>query len=100
MYFIPFAPILASFSASDLRLHPVVGAVSPFSTWSSEIFHGQESPPDVDFALPEPTNRWRQEMMTNEMVVDVSQDWLLACDVQQGFMEMPCAASDSVDYSA
>ena len=39
-------------------------------------------------------------MMTNEMVVDVSQDWLLACDVQQGFMEMPCAASDSVDYSA
>jgi phosphoserine phosphatase RsbU/P len=100
MYFIRFAPILAGFSASDLRLHPVVGAVSLFSTWSSEIFHGQESPPEVDLGLPEPTNKWRQEMMTNEMVVDVSQDWLLACDVQQGFMEMPCAASDSVDYSA
>jgi hypothetical protein len=24
-------------------------------------------------------------MTTNEMVVDVSQDWVLACDVQQGF---------------
>ena len=39
--------------------------------------------------------------MTNyEMVVDVSQDWLLACDVQQGFMQAPCTASDSLDYSA
>ncbi len=28
-------------------------------------------------------------MTTNEMVVDVSQDWVLACDVQQGFMQTP-----------
>src|SRR5271163_4852520 len=39
-------------------------------------------------------------MATDEMVVDVSQDWLLACDVQQGFMQVPRMASDSWDYSA
>lgn len=39
-------------------------------------------------------------MTTEEMVVDVSQDWVLACDVQQGFMQAPCTASDSLDYSA
>ena len=39
-------------------------------------------------------------MTTEEMVVDVSQDWVLACDVQQGFMQAPCAVSDSFDYSA
>jgi sigma-B regulation protein RsbU (phosphoserine phosphatase) len=38
-------------------------------------------------------------MATEEMVVDVSQDWVLACDVQQGFMQAPCASSDSLDYS-
>jgi phosphoserine phosphatase RsbU/P len=39
-------------------------------------------------------------MTTNEMVVDVSQDWLLACDVQQGFMQAPGPVSNSFDYSA
>jgi phosphoserine phosphatase RsbU/P len=39
-------------------------------------------------------------MRTEDMVVDVSQDWVLACDVQQGFMQTPCAVSDSLDYSA
>ena len=39
-------------------------------------------------------------MTTDEMVVDVSQDWVLACDVQQGFMQAPYAATDSLDYSA
>jgi len=39
-------------------------------------------------------------MTTEEMVVDVSQDWVLACDVQQGFMQTPCTVSDSLDYSA
>jgi phosphoserine phosphatase RsbU/P len=39
-------------------------------------------------------------MMTDEMVVDVSQDWVLACDVQQGFMQAPCTVSDSLDYAA
>jgi hypothetical protein len=33
-------------------------------------------------------------MTTDEMVVDVSQDWVLACDVQQGFMQAPCTARD------
>jgi phosphoserine phosphatase RsbU/P len=39
-------------------------------------------------------------MTTDEMVVDVSQDWMLACDVQQGFMRVPRMASDFWDYSA
>lgn len=39
-------------------------------------------------------------MTTDEMVVDVSQDWVLACDVQQGFMQAPCTARDCLDYSA
>jgi sigma-B regulation protein RsbU (phosphoserine phosphatase) len=33
-------------------------------------------------------------------VVDVSQDWVLACDVQKGFMQAPCTVSNSFDYSA
>jgi phosphoserine phosphatase RsbU/P len=39
-------------------------------------------------------------MTTEEMVVDVSQDWVLACDVQQGFMQTPRTVSDFFDYSA
>jgi sigma-B regulation protein RsbU (phosphoserine phosphatase) len=39
-------------------------------------------------------------MTTEELVVDVSQDWVLACDVQQGFMQVPCTVSDSFDCSA
>jgi phosphoserine phosphatase RsbU/P len=42
----------------------------------------------------------RKEMTADEMVVDVSQDWMLACDVQQGFMQVPRMANDSWDYSA
>jgi sigma-B regulation protein RsbU (phosphoserine phosphatase) len=39
-------------------------------------------------------------MKTDQMVVDVSQDWILACDVQQAFMQVPYTASDSLDCSA
>jgi sigma-B regulation protein RsbU (phosphoserine phosphatase) len=39
-------------------------------------------------------------MTTEEMVVDVSRDWVLACDVQQGFMQALLTVRDSVDYSA
>jgi len=39
-------------------------------------------------------------MTTDEQVVDVSQDWVLACDVQQRFMQGLGRASNSVDYSA
>jgi sigma-B regulation protein RsbU (phosphoserine phosphatase) len=40
------------------------------------------------------------KMTTDDVVVDVSQDWVLACDVQQRFMHGPCRDTDSVDYSA
>ena len=39
-------------------------------------------------------------MTTDEVVVDVSQDWMLACDVQQGFMQGAGTANDFVDFSA
>ena len=39
-------------------------------------------------------------MTTDDVVVDVSQDWVLACDVQQRFMQGLGRTSDSVDYSA
>jgi sigma-B regulation protein RsbU (phosphoserine phosphatase) len=39
-------------------------------------------------------------MTTDDMVVDVSLDWVLACDVQQRFMQGLGRTSYSVDYSA
>jgi phosphoserine phosphatase RsbU/P len=39
-------------------------------------------------------------MTTDDMVLDVSLDWVLACDVQQRFMRGLGRTSDSVDYSA
>jgi phosphoserine phosphatase RsbU/P len=38
-------------------------------------------------------------MTTDEMLVDVSQDWVLACDVQQRFMRGLGRSSESVDCS-
>lgn len=38
-------------------------------------------------------------MTTDEMAVDVSLDWVLACDVQQRFMQGLGRSSDSADYS-
>jgi sigma-B regulation protein RsbU (phosphoserine phosphatase) len=39
-------------------------------------------------------------MTTDGAVIDVSQDWVLACHVQQRFMHSPGRETDSVDYSA
>jgi sigma-B regulation protein RsbU (phosphoserine phosphatase) len=39
-------------------------------------------------------------MTTDEAVVDVSEDWVLACDVQRRFMQGLGRTSDSADYSA
>ena len=39
-------------------------------------------------------------MTTSDMVVDVSQDWLLACSVQERFMREPALGNCQVDYSA
>jgi sigma-B regulation protein RsbU (phosphoserine phosphatase) len=39
-------------------------------------------------------------MTTDDAVVDVSQDWVLACDVQQRFMQGIGRTSDSLNYSA
>jgi len=37
-------------------------------------------------------------MTAEEVAVDVTQDWALACDVQQGFMQVPCTLGTSYDY--
>lgn len=39
-------------------------------------------------------------MTTDEQVVDVSQDWVLACDVQRRFMQGVGPTTHPVDYSA
>jgi phosphoserine phosphatase RsbU/P len=39
-------------------------------------------------------------MMTEDGVVDVSQDWLQACDIQGHFMRSPARNNGLVDYSA
>lgn len=39
-------------------------------------------------------------MTTDEMVVDVSQDWLQACSVQERFMRVPALNNCGVEYSA
>jgi phosphoserine phosphatase RsbU/P len=38
--------------------------------------------------------------MSDTMVVDVSQDWTAACDVQQGFMHHAVPAPDGIGYAA
>jgi phosphoserine phosphatase RsbU/P len=39
-------------------------------------------------------------MTTDAVIVDVSHDWAIACDVQQRFMQGPDRAIDTLDYSA
>jgi len=39
-------------------------------------------------------------MMTEAVVVDVSQDWLAACSLQERFMEILCAGAQTLTYNA
>jgi phosphoserine phosphatase RsbU/P len=39
-------------------------------------------------------------MITESVVVDVSQDWLAACSLQERFMEIPCARVQRLTYNA
>jgi sigma-B regulation protein RsbU (phosphoserine phosphatase) len=54
----------------------------------------------VHFAPSKSTYKWRLEMTTEDVVVDVSQDWALACNVQQRFMQGLGRSRGSVDSSA
>ena len=74
----------------------------PFSTFTKKkYFHGQSDHP---MSNPEGqnrhTSRGQKKMTSNELVVDVSQDWMLACDVQQRFMRGFQGISSVVDHSA
>jgi phosphoserine phosphatase RsbU/P len=39
-------------------------------------------------------------MITESAVVDVSQDWVAACGLQERFMEIPCAKGQRLTYNA
>jgi len=39
-------------------------------------------------------------MITGSAVVDVSQDWVAACGLQERFMEIPCAKTQRLTYDA
>jgi sigma-B regulation protein RsbU (phosphoserine phosphatase) len=39
-------------------------------------------------------------MISEPMVVDVSQDWVAACDLQERFMEIPCAKAQTLTCTA
>ena len=39
-------------------------------------------------------------MITGPVVVDVSQDWAVACGLQERFMEIPCPIADRLSYDA
>lgn len=39
-------------------------------------------------------------MTTDSVMVDVSQDWAVACDLQERFMEMPSRGTQALTYSA
>jgi sigma-B regulation protein RsbU (phosphoserine phosphatase) len=39
-------------------------------------------------------------MITESVVMDVSQDWVVACGLQERFMEIPCAKTQKLTYNA
>jgi serine phosphatase RsbU (regulator of sigma subunit) len=39
-------------------------------------------------------------MITDSVAIDVSQDWVVACDLQERFMEVPYATTQRLTYSA
>jgi sigma-B regulation protein RsbU (phosphoserine phosphatase) len=39
-------------------------------------------------------------MITDSVLVDVSQDWVVACGLQERFMEIPCARTQRLTYNA
>jgi phosphoserine phosphatase RsbU/P len=85
-------------------------AICAFIPWSKPTRYSRHGPQKyfqakaaTTMSIFEAQNRHTsggKKMTTDEMVVDVSQDWALACDVQEGFMQAPDTASDSLDYSA
>jgi phosphoserine phosphatase RsbU/P len=84
----------------NLRFHGVVGTAGAFST-CLEKYLLTKIVASLSISLAQnrhTSGGW--EMATDDVVVDVSQDWVLACDVQQRFMQGLGRISDSVDYSA
>jgi phosphoserine phosphatase RsbU/P len=56
--------------------------------------------PHVDFAAFRTTFLQRYKKMADTMVMDVSQDWATACDVQQRFMDHTFPTTDGISYAA
>src|SRR5438270_3135133 len=55
---------------------------------------------DVDLRPVVPTYPRRAKMITESMVVDVSEDWVVACGLQERFMEIPCAKAQTLACNA
>src|SRR5947207_2271383 len=55
---------------------------------------------DVDLRPVVPTYPRRATMITESMVVDVSEDWVVACGLQERFMEIPCAKAQTLACNA
>src|SRR5947207_3063643 len=55
---------------------------------------------DVDLRPVVPTYPRRAKMITESVVVDVSQDWVVACGLQERFMKIPCAKAQALTCNA
>src|SRR5213594_1735648 len=76
------------FSAGCLRFHRVVGAGDVFSTSRTINFQKKWPPTVVSISRVENRRRGGGSKMTSDaLVVHVSRDWAIACDVQQRFMQ-------------
>jgi sigma-B regulation protein RsbU (phosphoserine phosphatase) len=88
-------------AASDLRVHPDSRSRPHILYIALKKYFPPKSRRPTSILKEE--NRLTSgggKMTTDEIVVDVSQDWVLACDVQQGFMHASRILSDSFDHSA
>src|SRR5579862_154740 len=82
-----------------MGVHRVLGAALPVFDMLRTISNKLAS--DVDPKPPAPTYvRRPKKMITEAVVVDVSQDWVAACGLQDRFMEIPCATSQHLTYYA
>jgi phosphoserine phosphatase RsbU/P len=91
---------LLGFWGQALRVHRLVGARRRFSTSrqqiSAKIVAGILSIPRLEDRL----SHRGAKMTSDAFVVDVTQDWEIACDVQQRFMHYFGVATETLSYSA
>src|SRR5580704_14220648 len=83
-----------------LRFHPVVGASFAFSTFIAKKICCRIGGSVLNLRPRDRHTSGGWPMTTEDMVVDVSQDWLQACSVQEHFMRGPALNNCWVNLSA